>query len=256
MKRYILVCDYGLDDAAATVELFCRKAKEDRVDILPVGGNMPLEQTAKNARILLSHLGERARGVRLVDSSCLPQREERLTPIHGADGMGDCLEERPLTGVETLSLSRWEESLTGEEILISLGPLTVPAYLLKKHRFSRVLIMGGNVAEEPNFRGREFNHALDTAAFSACVSYPHEVATLDTCRHPFFNLVKSFPPTEDPLLKRLLERSLHYAALRQWDRWFVYDWVLIYALFHPEAFAVQERVDPDGNRLNVLEYLG
>ena len=151
MKHYILICDYGLDDAAATVELFGKKTAQDRVDILPVGGNMPLSKTAENARILLSHLGERAEGVRLVDTSCIVQPEESLPSIHGTDGMGDCLAPKPLFGVPTLSLKEWEQSLTGEEILISLGPLTLPAYLLKEHRFSRFLFMGGNVAEEPNF---------------------------------------------------------------------------------------------------------
>ncbi len=256
MKRYILVCDYGLDDAVATVELFCRKNQEDRVDILPVGGNMPLQQTAENARALLAHLGDRAKGVCLVDTSELCQPEESLPFIHGADGMGDCLERQPLFPVPVLSLAQWEESLTGEEILISLGPLTVPKHLLQRHRFSRFLLMGGNVAEEPNFRGREFNHALDPDAFSACVKYPHEVATLDTCRHPFFNLAKGLPHTEDPLQRLLFARSLHYATARHADRCFVYDWVLIYALFHPEKFVVRERSDPDGNLLSVLEYQG
>ena len=158
--------------------------------------------------------------------------------------------------MEELSLGEWEKSLTGEEVLISLGPCTVTKYLLERHSFSEVWLMAGNVSHEPNFRGREFNHALDVEAFAFCTGLPHKAATLDSCRHEKLNLVKHPPQTEDPLLKALFERSLRYATARHDDRCFVYDWVLVRAMFFPECFVCEERRDPDGNRVNVLRYLG
>ncbi len=256
MKHFILLCDYGLDDAAATAELFLRKEKEDRVDVLPVGGNMPLEQTRRNARVLLSHLSFEEGTVRLVDTSVLSQPKERLPLIHGADGMGDVLALREGFALEEIGLNAWEKTLTGEEILISLGPCTVTRYLLQRRRFSQLWLMGGTVEQTPNFRGREFNHALDVEAFAYCTRFAHKAATMDTCFHDRFNLMEHPPRSEDPLVESLLSRYLHYAVARGADRCCVFDWVLIRALFFPERFCCEKRRDPDGNLLNVLRYLG
>lgn len=53
-KRYVLLCDYGLDDAVATLYLLNNSLKGDRFDIMPVGGNSEVNAAYVNAQKLLA----------------------------------------------------------------------------------------------------------------------------------------------------------------------------------------------------------
>ncbi len=86
------------------------------------------------------------------------------------------------------SFRNWLEGFSGEYNLLSLGPMTLVPDLLKKCTPKKFVFMGGNIAEEPNFQGYEFNHALDREAFSEAVAYPHVAITMDTCRNSFLNI--------------------------------------------------------------------
>lgn len=249
-KRYVLLCDYGLDDAAATAYLFSRRG-EARVDILPVGGNSPLSVAQRNAHTLLAALGN-PEGVRLVDTSCVAQPYVKLPLVHGEDGMGD-LFAPALSTAPVLPFAEWLNEDDGPYTLVSLGPCTVTRRVINgKTGAEKLLIMGGNIAETPNYEGREFNHALDIEAFNYCATLSiATVATLDSCRSPRFNLAGRAPEGED-VLSRILRRAERLATARHGDNCYVYDYIAVRSLFEPELFAVRRAVDPDGNAMNVL----
>ena len=87
----IVFADYGLDDAAATVSLFRREERFDRIDLVPIGGNVPTTVSFGNCMTLLSEFPEILQKIRVVDTRHLSQPEEYLASIHGGDGMGDLL---------------------------------------------------------------------------------------------------------------------------------------------------------------------
>lgn len=249
--RYVLLCDYGLDDAAATVYLLDSRKKGDAVDILPIGGNSEKSVAYRNAHTLLANYGGDLSGVRIVDTRALVQPYAALPSVHGSDGMGD-LFPAARSKVAEISFDEWMNADIGEYVLVSLGPCTVTRLILEgKPAPAHLLIMGGNVASEPNFEGREFNHALDVSAFAYSVARQHTIATLDSCRHPIFNLVVS-PQEGSALLKKLTARALELASARHPDNCYVYDLIAVRSLFERSLMTVTRAVDPDGNVLNML----
>ena len=252
--HYVLLCDYGLDDAAATAQLFACRAPSDTVDIVPVGGNVSLDRSYRNACTLLANLPHSLQGVRLVDTSALPQPGEDLPSIHGKDGMGDLFSPAPCPAcVPVVAFADWVKTIGPQDVLISLGPCTVTEKILEICPVERLYLMAGSVSHHSNWQGREFNHALDVGAFAACVKHPHRIATLDTCRHPYFNMVQRPYTGSDPLMQTLMARHLELARARHADRCYVYDWVLMCHVLGLAEFGVTQRRDPDGNCLSVLE---
>ena len=185
-RFYAVLCDYGLDDAVATVHLLNNLKPADRLDVVPVGGNSEVSVAFRNAQTLLSNYDGDLSNVRIVDTRRIVQPWAKLPSIHGEDGMGD-LFAHVSSGLPVVGFSEWIEE-KAPLYVVSLGPCTVTSEILKKRTVTDLLIMGGCVAEEPNFNGYEFNHYLDIPAFNECVKYPHAVATLDSCRAPRFNL--------------------------------------------------------------------
>lgn len=250
---YALFCDYGLDDAVATVYILDHRKPGDRVDVVAIGGNSEKNVAYRNTQTLLSRYaayGGDIAGIRLVDTRSWEQPYAALPSIHGADGMGDLFKPETST-VPVVSFDDWL-SEGGEAYICSFGPCTLVETALKKKTASGLLIMGGCVNEEPNFNGLEFNHALDEKAFSECVKHPHLVATLDGIRVPFFNAVLVKPEGSE-LMNILVDASLKYATARHADRCYIYDFVTARYLFEPELFTAVRSVDPQGNALNELK---
>lgn len=253
-QNLILLCDYGLDDAAATVHILDNREKFNRIFILPIGGNMPRSVSHDNALRLLFNYGDDLDNVTVVDTSAIPQPKEILSDIHGKDGMGDILPEKYIPTVPVINFDDWFGSLGTDCIIASVGPCTVTARILEKTGAVPLIIMGGNISEPPNYNGLEFNHAMDVGAFAECVKYPHIIGTLDSCHHPmcdFYNIDCS----GDKLLNRLCRRSAELAAQRNEKGAYIYDLITIRYLFVPERFEVIKQKDKDGNILSVLKYV-
>ena len=68
-KKIILICDYGLDDAAATSYILEHYSYFDKIDIIPVAGNMPLKISAKNAMRILNNFDIIPENINIIDSS-------------------------------------------------------------------------------------------------------------------------------------------------------------------------------------------
>ena len=56
-NRIILFCDYGVDDAVATLHILSHADMFGAIDIAPIGGNVSVETAYRNAHTLLAAYG-------------------------------------------------------------------------------------------------------------------------------------------------------------------------------------------------------
>ncbi|MBO5045852.1 MAG: nucleoside hydrolase [Clostridia bacterium] len=251
--KLVVFCDYGLDDGAATCDILSHASAFSSIDIVAIGGNVPTEVALCNAKKLLAAWGDLPQNVRIVDTTLLPQPSEFLKFIHGEDGMGSLFSEVE-SPVPVLSYSEWVSSLEDGFILLSLGPMTVVEHLLKEKTPSQFIFMGGNVAEEPNYNGYEFNHGVNRSAFSACVRRPHVAITMDTCRNPLLNVQESGLDGEG-MMRDFVRKIRQMTFVSGEKGCYVWDDMAVKYLLHPEWFTLYNGVDKDGNLLTVAKYV-
>lgn len=252
--KLVLFCDYGLDDAAATVDALFH-AKEDgydRVDLVAVAGNVPKEVSFYNAQKLVAHLDFPLPEVTIVDTRNAPQPEKFLKNIHGEDGMGSLFSDEPFFG-KIIPFSAWLEEEESFDLL-SLGPMTLVPQALKTGLVRRFVFMGGNVREKPNFGEYEFNHGMNLQAFGECVRHEHVAVTMDTCRHPLLDIQPN-GVAEKGILGTIVNRIRQFSFLTGERGCCVWDDIAVKALRHPEWFALEEQTDSCGNRLFVAKYV-
>ncbi len=260
MSTLVIFADYGLDDACATAYILAHRTAWQAIDIVPVGGNVAAPRALRNAQKLLKAAaadGLDVSGIRLIDSTALPQPACPLPSIHGADGMGDLFADGGQPFAQAVPYADWVQTLALPYTVLSLGPCTVPARFLRDVPVppaGDIVMMGGCNAQEPNYNGYEFNEALDLAAFAAVLAYPHVCATLDTCRAPVFNSIGARYGTAR-LIDRLMNKSIALAAARHPDRCYIYDYVAALALCHPERFTVQNVVQKSGAVMHELQVI-
>lgn len=255
--KLVLFCDYGLDDAAATCDALSHAIADgyEEVALVAVGGNVPADVALVNAKKLVAHCDFPLPNVTIVDTTAIDQPCEYLKDIHGGDGMGDLFEETELAGVPVLAFEPWLSSLTGEYILLSLGPMTLVPRTLKTGECVRFIFMGGNIREVPNFHGYEFNHALNRAAFSEAVKAREHVAvTMDTCRHPLLNIQQK-PLEGGGLMRKIVNRAREMTFVSGEKGSYIWDDMAVKYLRHPDWFTLYEAADRDGNLLTVAQYV-
>ena len=254
----ILCCDYGLDDAAATVDALSHAAADgyETVALVAVGGNVPPDVAFVNAKKLVAHLPFETVPLVVVDTTAEKQPFEYLKHIHGEDGMGDLFPDDAGFSAPVRAFSEWVACLSGEYDLLSLGPMTLVPRILARGKARKFIFMGGNIAEEPNFHGYEFNHALDRAAFSFVTAhYPHVAVTMDTCRHPLLN-VQSADLSGGGLQRRIVARAREMTFVSGEKGCYIWDDMAVKVLRHPGWFETYPAADRDGNRLTVAKYTG
>lgn len=252
--KIALLCDYGLDDAIATLYLFKSADKFQQIDILPIAGNFSLKTSMNNIKRILSNIKHVPKNIRLVNTAAVLQHEEFLPQIHGKDGIGDILpEEASYTG-EIMDYNMWIDELDASYTIVSLGPCTVTLDILKKSTCHSLLLMGGNISEKPNYNEYEFNHGMDIAAFTECVKNHHVIATLDTCHCDLcdFNNIKL---KDDDLFEKMVKRAVQLSNERREDGCYIYDLIAAVYLLHPKKFLEEKMKDNFGNHLNVLKYI-
>ncbi len=254
--KLVLFCDYGLDDAAATVDALSHSVADgyEEVVLVAIGGNVPPTISLRNAIRLVANCDFAYAPVTVVDTTDEEQPFEFLTNVHGGDGMGDLFHDRPFRA-NVLPFREWLKEFSDEYYLLSLGPMTLVPRLLKKCPPKKFVFMGGNVAEKPNFQGYEFNHALDKEAFKAAVkACPHVAVTLDTCRNEYLN-IQNEEIEGDDLLSRIISRSRDLTLMSGEEGCYVWDDIAYKYLRHPNWFTLRYREDRDGNELTVAEYV-
>lgn len=252
--KLVLFCDYGLDDAAATVDALLH-AEEDgyqKIDLVAVAGNVPKEVALRNAKKLVANLKFEFPETTIVDTTACPQPERFLQNIHGNDGMGDLLEETTFAG-RVIPFAQWLNE-EGDFDLVSLGPMTLVPDALKTGRVKKFVFMGGNVAEKPNFGEYEFNHGMNAEAFAYCAKFPHIAVTMDTCRNPIFNVQKTGVAGKG-LLPALVNRSRELTFQTGERGCYIWDDIAVKVLRHPEWFLTERKTDAFGNVLSVAKYV-
>lgn len=255
IKKLVIFADYGLDDAAATVSILRHHELYDEIIIVPIGGNVPVKVSYCNCLTLLAQYPALLNKIIVVSTYHLIQPQKYLASIHGCDGMGDLLTPPEIYPViNKISFEEWLNTYTGEEIILSLGPMTLVRTALQQHSCKQLIFMGGCVREEPNFNGREFNHALDVNAFAYCVRHPHTAVTLDTCRVERLDIRRIKIVGED-LHARLLRADQSLSISRGENGCYVWDDIAACYLLHPERFDVHKEIDRDGNLLYNARYI-
>ncbi len=184
-QRIIIDCDPGQDDAVA---LFLAMASPGELDILgitAVAGNVPLELTQRNVRLMCDIAGH---GDIPVFAGCdRPMIRELLTAekVHGKTGIDGVEIVEPQTPlqeqhavdfiVETLRAAE-DESVT----LVPTGPLTNIGTVIDRApdvlaKIRQLVIMGGAMREGGNYSpSAEFNMLVD----------PHAAAIVFDCGRP------------------------------------------------------------------------
>ena len=255
MKSISIFADYGLDDAAATVSILNRGERFQKINIIPIGGNVPTEVSYRNCYTLLSNFPESWNKITVVSTLNLTQPYKNLTDIHGNDGMGDIFDiptEKPK--INEISFREWLQNYSEDEIILSLGPMTLVQTVLEKHSCKQLVIMGGIVNSAPNYNGYEFNQALDVKAFEYCLKFPHTAITLDTCRIDKLDMRK-VEITDNDLHSKILKADIALSITRGEEGCYVWDDVAAIYLLYPDRFEVRKEKDPFGNIISNAHYI-
>lgn len=174
-RKIILDCDPGQDDAVALLLAFASPDELEVLGVTAVGGNVPLQLTQRNARMMCDLAGKQ--DVPVYAGCAEPMLRPLITAeaIHGQTGINgiDVFEpETPLQSrhavdfiIETL-LAADESSVT----LVPTGPLTNIATAISREpailsRVEEIVIMGGAMREGGNRTpSAEFNIIVDPHA--------------------------------------------------------------------------------------------
>lgn len=173
-QSLIIDCDPGVDDAVGLMLAF-GSSELELLAITAVGGNVPVEKTARNARMLRQIAGRE--DVPVFRGADRPLRREPAGAgeFHGAEGLGDmtpfepdvpCAEGHAADAIVRLVMERPERSVA----LAVMGPLTNLALALRREPrlaawLGPVAVMGGARSEGGNITASaEFNIWADPEA--------------------------------------------------------------------------------------------
>ncbi len=180
MKRIIIDCDPGVDDAQAIMMAY--QHPEVTIEaITTVAGNVGVDKTTANALKILDVLGAGPIPVYPGVASGLVEHGENASVIHGEDGLGDAnipvsvrsAEEKPAAQA-LIDLAKENPGKLG---LIAIGPLTNLALALRLEPklptyYERLVIMGGAYLGQGNTSNppAEFNIYADPDAAAVVFS--------------------------------------------------------------------------------------
>ena len=174
-RKIILDCDPGQDDAVALLLAFASPDELEVLGVTTVGGNVPLQLTQRNARMMCDLAGKQDTPVYAGCATPMIRPLITAEAIHGQTGINgiDVFEpQTPLQPghavdfiIETL-LAAEEASVT----LVPTGPLTNIATAIQREpailsRVDEIVIMGGAMREGGNRTpSAEFNIIVDPQA--------------------------------------------------------------------------------------------
>ena len=166
MKRMIIDCDPGLDDAIALI-LAHRCAEV--VGITTVSGNVPLAATTANA-LMLTALLDVQTPVHSGASRPLAGEPTYAAHVHGESGMGDFeppAHDRTAAGDDAVSYLL--DAAASDLWVVAIGPLTNLALAIERDpawvkRIAGISIMGGSTAGGNVTAAAEFNIYADPEA--------------------------------------------------------------------------------------------
>lgn len=170
----IIDCDPGVDDAIAII-LANNKKELDILAITSVSGNVGIENTTYNARLMAGLLKMDTEVARGADCPLINETHLAAT-VHGKDGLAGKASQFDKSILHDLSES-FAVDLMAEKLrnskekvtIIAIGPLTNIAILLKAHpdlkeKIEKISIMGGSITEGNTTSKAEFNFYADPHA--------------------------------------------------------------------------------------------
>ena len=175
MKKVIIDCDPGQDDAIALMLAHAAKDKMEVLGITTVAGNVQLKMTQRNARLICDMIGWTDAKVYAGSDSPLVRDLVTAEEYHGENGLNgiEIYEPSvPLQEKEAVNfiIDSLEEAGDGEITLVGIGPLTNIALVLTaaphiKSKIKEIVIMGGSYLEGGNVTpAAEFNFYVDPHA--------------------------------------------------------------------------------------------
>jgi purine nucleosidase len=172
VKKLLLDCDPGLDDALALV-LAHGDPELDLVAVTTVGGNVALESTTRNALELREYLGFTGVPVAAGAVGPLVREAKNAAEVHGVGGLGDVILPKatlPLDGAHAVDLIiNTLQASPGEIHLVAVGPMTNIALALRQEPrivewAASFVIMGGSYTRGNTTPAAEFNIYADPEA--------------------------------------------------------------------------------------------
>jgi inosine-uridine nucleoside N-ribohydrolase len=203
MKKVIIDCDVGVDDALALILAFHSPELEVKA-VTGVAGNVPLSQVFENIQKVLSLIHPQNRPL-IAKGADQPLQGKPVYAhsVHGKDGLGgvkielekgeECWKFISQTAAEFIpSMAR---QYPNELTLIATGPLTNLALALQKDlagmsKLEKISIMGGAVRTKGNVTPyAEFNIFSDPLAAQKVFEsgLPITLVPLDVTHQVFFN---------------------------------------------------------------------
>tara|TARA_R100000935_G_scaffold48744_1_gene73479 strand:+ start:4053 stop:4994 length:942 start_codon:yes stop_codon:yes gene_type:complete len=174
-RKIIIDTDPGQDDAVAILVALASPEEIDILGITCVAGNVPLDLTSRNARIVCELAGKR--DVKIFAGCDRPLGRDLVTAehVHGKTGLdGPDLPEPTMSLAEghavDFIIDTLRENAPGTVTLCPLGPLTNIATALQKapdiaDRIAKIVLMGGGYFEGGNITPTaEFNIYVDPQA--------------------------------------------------------------------------------------------
>jgi len=174
-RKIIIDCDPGQDDAVALLLAFASPDEFDLLGITTVAGNVPLEPTQRNARMMCDIAGRKDVPVHAGCSAPMARQLVTAEAIHGETGINGIEVFEPETPLQSehavdfiirTLLDAADESVT----LVPTGPLTNIATAIEREpsilsKVELIVLMGGAMREGGNRTpSAEFNILVDPDA--------------------------------------------------------------------------------------------
>ena len=181
--RVIIDCDPGIDDAIALMVASAPTAGFDLVAVTAVAGNLPLEDTFRNARALMAFLDRHDMPVHAgADRPLCRAPVPAIHHIHGSNGLGgyDLPDHTAPAAAESAVQHILAACAKGPITLCPIGPLTTLARLLSEapevvSAIDRIVLMGGAAFVPGNVsQTAEFNIWADSHAAAVVFDAPVE----------------------------------------------------------------------------------
>jgi len=169
MKKIIIDCDPGHDDAIAILLALAHKDKLSIEAITTIGGNQTLEKVTKNALKIMELLNEDIKVYKGEEGPLI--RDLRIAPeAHGVTGMDGPVLPDPKKSPEKLhgvkKIAEIVENSKEKITLVPIGPLTNIALFVKNYpelisKIELISLMGGGISEGNITSSAEFNIYVD-----------------------------------------------------------------------------------------------
>ncbi|WP_376797192.1 nucleoside hydrolase [Thermogemmatispora sp.] len=249
--RLIIDTDPGIDDALALL-LALASPEVNLEGVTTVSGNVPLEDTTRNARALLALAGREDIPVAAGAARPLVREPIHAVEVHGRHGLGRAELAEPSTlpvpEPAAIFLSERIKAAPGAITLVAVGPLTNLALAVRlapeiSQQVREVVIMGGALRVPGNVTPvAEFNIYADPEAAHIVfhAGWPLRLVSLDTTRQVGLTRAQFAPLCRsESRIGRCLEAMLaHYfeefAPRTGSEHFHLHDPLALAAALHPE----------------------